>query len=65
MYILQISSLANIVLVGEEVTLTSDYQRASPFYTIGDAMRAAAEINDKLQRALAKVVFITSVSSNL
>ena len=65
MYILQISSLANIVLSGEEVTLTSDYQRASPFYTIGDAMRAAAEINDKLQRALAKVVFITSVSSNL
>ena len=65
MYILQISSLANIVLVGEEVTLTSDYQRASPFYTIGDAMRAAAEINDKLQRALAKVVFITSVSSKL
>ena len=65
MYILQISSLANIVLVGEEVTLTSDYQRASPFHTIGDAMRAAAEINDKLQRAVAKVVFITSVSSNL
>ena len=65
MYILQISSLANIVLSGEEVTLTSDYQRASPFYTIGDAMRAAAEINNKLQRALAKVVFITSVSSNL
>ena len=49
MYILQISSLANIVLSGEEVTLTSDYQRASPFYTIGDAMRVAAEINDKLQ----------------
>ena len=65
MYILQISSLANIVLAGEEVTLTSDYQRASPFHTIGDAMRAAAEINDKLQRALAKVVFIISVSSNL
>ena len=65
MYILQISSLANIVLVGEEVTLTSDYQRASPFYTIGDAMRAAAEINDKLQHTLARVVFITSVSSKL
>ena len=65
MYILQISSLANIVLSGEEVTLTSDYQRASPFYTIGDAMRVAAEINDKLQGALAKVVFITSVSSKL
>ena len=65
MYILQISSLANIVLAGEEVTLTSDYQRASPFHTIGDAMRAAAEINDKLQHAVAKVVFITSVSSNL
>ena len=65
MYILQISSLANIVLVGEEVTLTSDYQRASPFHTIGDALRAAIKLNDKLQRALAKVVFITSVSSNL
>ena len=65
MYILQISSLANIVLAGEEVTLTSDYQRASPFHTIGDAMRAAIKVNDKLQRALAKVVFITSVSSNL
>ena len=65
MYILQISSLANIVLAGEEVTLTSDYQRASPFHTIGDAMRAAVKVNDKLQRALAKVVFITSVSSNL
>ena len=65
MYILQISSLANIVLAGEEVTLTSDYQRASPFYTIGDAMRAAIKVNDKLQRALAKVVFITSVSSKL
>ena len=65
MYILQISSLANIVLSGEEVTLTSDYQRASPFYTIGDAMRAAAEINNKLQHTLARVVFITSVSSNL
>ena len=65
MYILQISSLANIVLSGEEVTLTSDYQRASPFYTIGDAMRAAVEINDKLQHALAKVVFIISVSSKL
>ena len=65
MYILQISSLANIVLVGEEVTLTSDYQRASPFHTIGDAMRAAVKVNDKLQRTLARVVFITSVSSNL
>ena len=65
MYILQISSLANIVLSGEEVTLTSDYQRASPFHTIGDAMRAAVRVNDKLQRALAKVVFITSVSSKL
>ena len=65
MYILQISSLANIVLAGEEVTLTSDYQRASPFHTIGDAMRAAIKVNDKLQRALAKVVFITSVSRNL
>ena len=65
MYILQISSLANIVLVGEEVTITSDYQRASPFHTIGDALRAAIKLNDKLQRALAKVVFITSVSSNL
>ena len=65
MYILQISSLANIVLAGEEVTLTSDYQRASPFHTIGDAMRAAVKVNDKLQRTLARVVFITSVSSNL
>lgn len=65
MYILQISSLANIVLAGEEVTLTSDYQRASPFHTIGDAMRAAVKVNDKLQRTLAKVVFITSVSSKL
>lgn len=65
MYILQISSLANIVLAGEEVTLTSDYQRASPFHTIGDAMRAAVKVNDKLQRTLARVVFITSVSSKL
>lgn len=65
MYILQISSLANIVLAGEEVTLTSDYQRASPFHTIGEAMRAAVKVNDKLQRTLARVVFITSVSSKL
>ena len=56
-YILQASPKAFIITGDEEVIVTSDYQRATQYPTIGAAMKAAAEVNKALGVHIIKAVY--------
>ena len=55
-YILQASPKA-FIITGDEVIVTSDYQRATQYPTIGAAMKAAAEVNKALGVHAIKVIY--------
>jgi len=55
MYIVKISPKALIRFNKDELVITSDLERASEFPNIGDAMRAAVEVNEALGTYIAKV----------
>jgi len=56
MYIVKISPKALIRFNKDELVITSDLERASEFSNIGDAMKAAVEVNEALDTHIAKVV---------
>ena len=56
MYILRISNKAFIQVKPDEVVITSDYEKATKHNTIGDAMRAASELNDLIGHYIIKVI---------
>ena len=55
-YILQASPKA-FIITGDEVIVTSDYQKATQYPTIGAAMKAAAEVNKALGVHAIKVIY--------
>jgi len=56
MYIIQISPKALVRFNKDELVITSDLERASKFPNIGDAMKAAVEVNEALDTSIAKVI---------
>ena len=58
MYILRISNKAFIQVRPDEVVITSDYEKATKYNTIGEAMRKASEINSNLESHIVKVISI-------
>ena len=56
-YILQASPKAFIITGDEEIIVTSDYQKATQYLTIGAAMKAAAEVNKALGVHIIKAVY--------
>ena len=56
-YILQASPKAFIITGDEEVIVTSDYQKATQYPTIGAAMKAATEVNKALGVHIIKAVY--------
>ena len=56
-YILQASPKAFIITGDEEVIVTSDYQRATQYPTIGAAMKAAVKVNKALGTHIIKAVY--------
>ena len=55
-YILQASPKA-FIITGDEIIVTSDYQKATQYPTIGAAMKAAAEVNKALGVHAIKVIY--------
>lgn len=56
MYILQISSKAFIQVKPDEVVITSDYEKATRYNTIGEAMKVASELNELINTSIIKVI---------
>ena len=56
MYILRISSKAFIEVKPDEVVITSDYEKATKYSTIGEAMRIASELNSDFESNITRVV---------
>lgn len=56
MYILRISNKAFIQVKPDEVTITSDYEKATKYNTIGEAMRKASELNNDFENHITRVV---------
>lgn len=56
MYILRISNKAFIQVKSEEVAITSDYEKATKYNTIGEAMRKASELNNDFENHIIRVV---------
>ena len=56
MYILRISSKAFIQVKPDEVVITSDYEKAIKYNTIGEAMRIASELNNDFESHIIRVV---------
>lgn len=56
MYILQISNKAFIQVRPDEVAITSDYEKATKYNTIGEAMRKASELNELINTSIIKVI---------
>ena len=56
-YILQASPKAFIITGDEEVIVTSDYQSATQYPTLGAAMKAAAEVNKALGVHIIEAVY--------
>lgn len=56
MYILRISNKAFIQVKPEEVVITSDYEKATKYSTIGEAMRIASELNNDFESHIIRVV---------
>lgn len=61
-YILKVGKRTLIRVEDIEIILTKEYEGATKFDKIGDAMKKAAEINEELGVHIVKIV---SVSSNL
>lgn len=61
-YILKVGKRTLIRVEDTEIILTQEYEGATKFDKIGDAMKKAAEINEELGVHIVKIV---SVSSNL
>ena len=56
MYILRISSKAFIQVKPDEVVITSDYEKATRYNTIGEAMSVASELNNNFESHIIRVV---------
>ena len=56
MYILRISNKAFIQVKPNEVVITSDYEKAIKYNTIGEAMRIASELNNDFESHIIRVV---------
>ena len=56
MYILRISNKAFIQAKPDEVVITSDYEKAIKYNTIGEAMRIASELNNDFESHIIRVV---------
>ena len=56
MYILRISNKAFIQVKPEEVVINSDYEKATKYSTIGEAMRIASELNNDFESHIIRVV---------
>ena len=56
MYILRISSKAFIQVKPDEVVIISDYEKATRYNTIGEAMKVASELNELINTSIIKVI---------
>ena len=56
MYILQIGNKAFIQVKPDEVVITSDYEKATKYNTIGEAMRVACELNSDFESHIIRAV---------
>ena len=56
MYILQISNKAFIQVRPDEVVITSDYEKATKYNTIGEAMKVASELNELINNSIIRVI---------
>ena len=56
MYILRISNKAFIQVKPYEVVITSDYEKATKYNTIGEAMRIASGLNNDFESHISRVV---------
>ena len=56
MYILRISNKAFIQVRPDEVAITSDYEKATKYNTIGEAMKIASELNNDFENHIIRVV---------
>ena len=56
MYILRISNKAFIQVKPDEVVITSDYEKATKYNTIGEAMKAASELNKLISNPVIKII---------
>lgn len=56
MYILRISNKAFIQVKPNEVVITSDYEKATKYNTIGEAMRIASELSNDFESHIIRVV---------
>lgn len=56
MYILRISNKAFVQVKPDEVVITSDYEKATKYNTIGEAMRVASELNNDFESHIIKVI---------
>ena len=56
MYILQIGNGVFIQVKPDEVVITSDYEKATKYNTIGEAMRVASELNNDFESHIIRTV---------
>lgn len=56
MYILQISNKMFIQVKPNEVVIISDYEKATKYNTIGEAMRIASELNNDFESYIIRVI---------
>lgn len=56
MYILKISSKAFIQVKPDEVVIISDYEKATKYNTIGEAMRIASGLNNDFESHIIRVI---------
>lgn len=56
MYILRISNKAFIQVKPDEVVITSDYEKATKYNTIGEAMRIASGLNNDFESHIIRAV---------
>ena len=56
MYILQIRNKAFIQVKSDEIIITSDSEKATKYNTIGEAMRAASELNNDFESHIIRAV---------
>ena len=58
MYILRVSNKAFIQVKPDEVVVTSNYEKATVYNKIGEAMRIASELNNDFENFVVKVISI-------
>lgn len=57
-YILQASHKAFIIKSEDEIIVTEDYTRATQYNIIGEAMKAASEVNQALGTNVVKLISV-------